>query len=40
MAFKFEAKEAQSYLAKDDEARGWRKPWPQYKKEKVAPTKP
>jgi hypothetical protein len=24
----------------DDEARGWKKPQPQHKKEKVAPTKP
>jgi hypothetical protein len=40
MKFKFQAKEEQCYLVQDEEARGWRKPLPQYKKEKVAPTKP
>jgi hypothetical protein len=40
MTFKFQAKEEQCYLVQDEEARGWRKPRPQHKKEKVAPTKP
>jgi hypothetical protein len=40
MTFKFQAKEEQCYLVQDEESRGWRKPQPQYKKEKVAPTKP
>jgi hypothetical protein len=40
MTFKFQAKEEQCYLVQDKEARGWWKPRPQYKKEKVAPTKP
>jgi hypothetical protein len=40
MTFKFQAKEEQCYLVQDEEDRGWRKPRPQYKKEKVAPTKP
>jgi hypothetical protein len=40
MTFKFQAKEEQCYLVHDEETRGWRKPQPQYNKEKVAPTKP
>jgi hypothetical protein len=32
-------KEEQCYLLQDEEARGWRKPRPQHKKEKVALTK-
>jgi hypothetical protein len=40
MTFKFQVKEEQCYLVQDKEARGWRKPWPQYNKEKVALTKP
>jgi hypothetical protein len=40
MTFKFQVKEEQCYLVQDEEARRWRKPRPQYKKEKVAPTKP
>jgi hypothetical protein len=40
MTFKFQVNEGQCYLVQDKEARGWRKPRPQYKKEKVAPTKP
>jgi hypothetical protein len=32
MKFKFQAKEEQCYLMQDQEARGWRKPRPQYKK--------
>jgi hypothetical protein len=40
MTFKFQANEEQCYLVQDEEARGWRKPRSQYKKEKVAPTKP
>jgi hypothetical protein len=40
MTFKFQAKEEQCYLVQDVESREWRKPRPQYKKEKVAPTKP
>jgi hypothetical protein len=38
--FRFQANKEQCYLVQDEEARGWRKPQPQYKKEKVAPTKP
>jgi hypothetical protein len=40
MTFKFQANEEQCYLVQDEEARGWNKPQPQHKKEKVAPTKP
>jgi hypothetical protein len=40
MTFKFQANEEQCYLVQDEEARGRRKPRPQHKKEKVAPTKP
>jgi hypothetical protein len=40
MTFKFQANEEQCYLVQDEEVRGWRKPRPQHKKEKVAPTKP
>jgi hypothetical protein len=40
MTFKFQVKEEQCYLVQDEEARGWRKPRPQHKKEKAAPTKP
>jgi hypothetical protein len=40
MTFRFHANEEQCYLVQDEEARGWRKPWPQCKKQKVAPTKP
>jgi hypothetical protein len=40
MTFKFQAKEEQHYLVQDEGARGWRKPWPKYKKEKIALTKP
>jgi hypothetical protein len=40
MTFKFQAKEEQCYLVQEEEARGWRKPRPQHKKEKAAPTKP
>jgi hypothetical protein len=40
MTFKFQAKEEQCYLVQDEEAGGWRKPRPQYKKDKVAPTIP
>jgi hypothetical protein len=32
MAFKFQANEEQCYLVQDEEAKGWRKPRPQYKK--------
>jgi uncharacterized coiled-coil protein SlyX len=39
MTFRFQANEEQCYLVQDEEARGWRKPQPQHKKEKVAPTK-
>jgi hypothetical protein len=40
MTFKFQANEEQCYLVQDEEARGWKKPRPQHKKEKVGPTKP
>jgi uncharacterized iron-regulated membrane protein len=40
MTFKFQAKQEQCYLVQDEESREWRKPVPQFKKEKVAPTKP
>jgi hypothetical protein len=40
MTFRFQANEEQCYLVQDEEARGWKKPQPQHKKEKVAPTKP
>jgi hypothetical protein len=40
MKFKFQANEEQCYLVQVEEARGWRKPRHQYKKEKVSPTKP
>jgi hypothetical protein len=40
MTFKFQVNEEKCYLVQDDEARGWKKPQPQHKKEKVAPTKP
>jgi hypothetical protein len=40
MTFKFQANEEQCYLVQDEEARVWKKPQPQNKKEKVAPTKP
>jgi hypothetical protein len=40
MTFKLQVKEEQCYLVQDEKARGQRKPWPQYKKEKVFPTKP
>jgi hypothetical protein len=40
MIFKFQAKKEQCYLVQDEEARRWWKPRPQYKKEKVPPTKP
>jgi hypothetical protein len=40
LTFKFQAKEEQCYLVQDEEAREWRKPRPQYKKAKVAPTMP
>jgi hypothetical protein len=40
MTFKFQANEEQCYLVQDEEARGWMKPQPQYKKDEVAPTKP
>jgi hypothetical protein len=39
MSFKFQAKEEKCYLVQDED-RGWKKPRPQHKKEKVAPTKP
>jgi hypothetical protein len=39
MTFKLQANEEQCYLVQDEEAREWKKPQPQYKKEKVAPTK-
>jgi hypothetical protein len=40
MTFKFQANEEQRYLVQEEEARGWRKPRPPKKKEKVVPTKP
>ena len=40
MTFKFQAEEEQCYLVQDEEVRGWMKPRPQHKKEKVTPTKP
>jgi hypothetical protein len=40
MTFKFQANEEQCYLVQYEEARGWKKPQPQYKKEKVALAKP
>jgi hypothetical protein len=40
MIFKLQVKEEQCYLVQDEEARGWRKSRPQYKKEKAAPAKP
>jgi hypothetical protein len=40
MTLTFQEKEEQCYLAQDEGARGWRKPRPEYKKEKVDPTKP
>jgi hypothetical protein len=40
MTFNFQGKEEQCYLVQNEGARGWRKPHHQYKKEKVAPTKP
>jgi hypothetical protein len=40
MTFNFQVKEEQCYLVQDEESREWRKPRPQYKKVKVAPTKP
>jgi hypothetical protein len=40
MTFRFQENEEQCYLVQDEEARGWKKPQPQHKKEKVAPTKP
>jgi hypothetical protein len=40
MTFRFQANEEQCHLVQDDEASGWRKPRPQHKKEKLAPSKP
>jgi hypothetical protein len=40
MTFTFQAKEEQCYLVQDEKSRRWRKPHPQYKEDKVAPTKP
>jgi hypothetical protein len=40
MTFRFQANEEQCYLVQDEEARRWREPQPQHKKEKVALTKP
>jgi hypothetical protein len=40
MTFKFQANEEQCYLVQDKEARGWKEPQPQHKKEKIALTKP
>jgi hypothetical protein len=40
MTFKFQANEEQCYLVQDEEARRWREPRPQHKKEKATPTKP
>jgi hypothetical protein len=40
MTFKFQPNEEQCYLVQDEEAKGWKKPQPQHKKEEVAPTKP
>jgi hypothetical protein len=40
ITLKFQAKAEQCYLVQEKEARGWRKPRPQYKREKVALTKP
>jgi hypothetical protein len=40
MTFKFQANEEQCYLVKDEEARRWKGPRPQHKKNEVASTKP
>jgi hypothetical protein len=40
MTFRFQANEEQCYLVQNVEVRGWKKPRPQHKKEKVALTKP
>jgi hypothetical protein len=40
MTFKFQANEEQCYLVQDEEARRWREPRPQHKKDEVAPIKP
>jgi hypothetical protein len=40
MTLKFQANEEQCYLVQDEEARRWKEPRPQHKKDEVAPTKP
>jgi hypothetical protein len=40
MTFKFQVNEDQCYLVQDEEARRWREPRPQHKKDEVSPTKP
>jgi hypothetical protein len=40
MTFRFQASEEQCYLVHDEEARRWRKPRPQHKKDEVTPNKP
>jgi hypothetical protein len=40
MTFRFQANEEQCYLVQNEEVRGWKKPRPEHKKEKVGPTKP
>jgi hypothetical protein len=40
MTFKFQVNEEQCYLVQYEKPRGWKKPQPQHKKEKVAPSMP